>query len=337
MAQERLKEILAFANNKGGVGKTTTVLNVAAGLLAQDKNLRILCIDLDSQCSLSSLLGWNDKQAKARNIQDAALNKLNEERYKLDRQAASELKDVADRRLMTVADALRDAETMHLPVYKAREGLFYVPASDSLTDIDPDLHAQMQSKLVLRELCQTDLHYMDQLYPDIDPELSHDEHIEYIEDDFDYVLIDCAPALSETVYNALGVATGLIVPVELSSLSVEGIGKMVNAYMKVKKKLNKDITMRGLLIGMADERSNVSKDTLQYIRDAYGDITFNTVVHLSSKVRESQYVPTDIFTYEGLPTGRTKAERKEQIAKKTRAYQDFWAFTEELRKTYKEE
>ncbi|MDO4800744.1 MAG: ParA family protein [Prevotellaceae bacterium] len=313
---ERLKEILAFANNKGGVGKTTTVLNVAAGLLAQNPKLRILCIDLDSQCSLSSLLGWKDKKAKAQRVIDAE-------------------KDGAPFfALRTVADALRDADNSRLPVYKAREGLFYVPGSETLTEIDPDLHAQMQPKLVLRELCQTDLSYIDQLYPDIDPDLTHDEHIEYIEDDFDYVLIDCAPALSETVYNALGVATGLVIPVELSSLSVEGIGKMVNAYMKVKKKLNHDLTMRGLLIGMADERSNVSKETLQYIRDEYGDITFKTLIHLSSKIRESQYVPTDIFDYEGLPTASNKAERKAQIERKSRAYQDFWAFTEELRKTY---
>ena len=261
----RIKEILAFANNKGGVAKTTTVQNVAAGLLRRNSRLRILCIDLDPQGNLSSLLGWRDKMKEyhAKNLAT-----------------------------LTVADALRDGDNNHLPVYQSRKGLYYVPASAGLSDIDPDLHRQMQSKLVLSSLFGNDIFDMDHLYlgaKALDGE--------YIEDTFDYVLIDCAPALSELTFNALAAASGVIIPVQLGSHSVDGIGRMVEAYKNVKRKLNADLDMRGLLIVMADERTRLARETTDYLRDQYDTTIFKTRIRQCVKVGESQFQHEDIFTY----------------------------------------
>ncbi len=257
----RLKEVLAFANNKGGVAKTTTVQNVAAGLLRRDPSLRILCIDLDPQGNLSSLLGWREKMKQMPNIS-------------------------------TVADALRDGDKNHLPVYKSDNGLFYSPASTSLADIDPDLHRQMQSKLVLASLFGNDISYMDALYLGA-------ENLggSLIEECFDYVLIDCAPALSELTYNALGAASGVIIPVQLGSLSVDGIGRMIEAYRNVQRKLNSDLIMRGLLIVMADERTNLTRETTEFLRDNYEAEMFHTRIRQCVKVGESQFQHQDIFSY----------------------------------------
>ncbi len=257
----RLKEVLAFANNKGGVAKTTTVQNVAAGLLRRDPSLRILCIDLDPQGNLSSLLGWREK-----------------------------VKLVPCK--LTVADALRDGDNNHLPVYRSDNGLFYCPASPQLADIDPDLHRQMQSKLVLASLFGNDIQYMDELYLGA-------ESLEgsLIEECFDYVLIDCAPALSELTYNALGAASGVIIPVQLGSLSVDGIGRMIEAYRNVHRKLNQDLVMRGLLIVMADERTNLTRETTEYLRDNYEAEMFRTRIRQCVKVGESQFQHQDIFSY----------------------------------------
>ena len=258
----RLKEVLAFANNKGGVAKTTTVQNVAAGLLLRDPSLRILCIDLDPQGNLSSLLGWREKL------------KLSEGRF------------------YNIADALRDGDNNHLPVYRSSEGIFYVPASPMLAEIDPDLHRQMQPKLVLASLFGNDIHDMDALYLNAEPLADT-----YIEDAFDYVLIDCAPALSELTFNALGAATGVIVPVQLGSLSVDGIGRMMEAYRNVKRKLNPDLTMRGLLIVMADERTNLARETSDFLRDTYDADIFQSRIRQCVRVGESQFQHQDIFTY----------------------------------------
>lgn len=262
----RLKEVLAFANNKGGVAKTTTVQNVAAGLLRRDPSLRILCIDLDPQGNLSSLLGW--------------------------REHLKEFKG----NLYTIADSLRDGDNNHLPVFRSSDGIFYVPASPMLAEIDPDLHRQMQPKLVLASLFGNDIHYMDALYLNAEP-LTTEIGGDYIEDCFDYVLIDCAPALSELTYNALGAATGVIIPVQLGSLSVDGIGRMMEAFKAVKRKLNNDLTMRGLLIVMADERTNLARETSEFLRDTYDADMFKTRIRQCVKVGESQFQHQDIFTY----------------------------------------
>lgn len=258
----RWKEVLAFANNKGGVAKTTTVQNVAAGLLKRDPGLRILCIDLDPQGNLSSLLGWR------KHMKD-----FNGNYY-------------------TVADALRDGDRNHLPVYRNEQGIFYVPASPQLSDIDTDLYRQMQSKLVLQSLMGNEFHYMEHLWLNADP-LDGD----YVEDVFDYVLIDCAPALSELTYNALAAASGVIVPVQLGSLSVDGIGRMIDAYKAVKKKLNHDLKMRGMLIVMADERTNLARETIEFLRDEHQAYMFKTRIRQCVKVGESQFKHQDIFSW----------------------------------------
>lgn len=279
---ERLKEVLAFANNKGGVAKTTTVQNVAAGLLRRDPNLRILCIDLDPQGNLSSLLGWNDKKAHLGG------------------------------NVLTVATALRDGDNNSMPVYRSSEGLYYVPASNELADIDPDLHRQMQSKLVLASLFGNPLLDMESLYLN-GPKLDGD----YIEDVFDYVLLDCAPALSELTFNALGAATGVIVPVQLGSLSVDGIGRMMKAYQDVQRKLNKELVMRGLLIVMADERTCLARETIELLHNTYDADLFRARIRQCIKVGESQYKHKDIF----------------QWAPDCTAAQDYAAFVDELLNT----
>lgn len=265
----RLKEIIAFANNKGGVAKTTTVQNVAAGLLKRDPELRICCIDLDSQGNLSSLLGWRDKMKEYHQ---------------------------QNRSTLTVADALRDGDNNHLPVYRNPDGLWYCPASLQLSDIDPDLHRQMQSKLVLSSLFGNTILDMDALYMGA-KSLNEDPANDYLEDTFDYVLIDCPPALSELTFNALGAATGVIIPVQLGSLSVDGIGRMLDAFKKVKSKLNHDLQLKGLLIVMADERTRLARETSDFLRDHYDASMFQTRIRQCVKVGESQFQHQDIFAY----------------------------------------
>lgn len=168
----KLKEVLAFVNNKGGVGKTTTVQSVAAGILRLNKKAKVLCIDLDPQGNMSFLMGW--------------------EKVKADYSPA-----------LTVADALRDGSNNSLPVYKKGDRWYYVPASSLLNSIDPDLHRQMQSKLVLCQLFGNE-------FTDMSGDFN--EGPRWISEAFDYVLIDCAPSLSELTYNALGTSTGVIIP-----------------------------------------------------------------------------------------------------------------------------
>lgn len=276
---ERLKEVLAFVNNKGGVGKTTSVQSVAAGILRLDKNAKVLCIDLDPQGNLSFLMGW--EQVKSENPTNA-----------------------------TIAEALRDGSGNSLPVYKKSNRWYYVPASPMLGNIEPDLHRQMQSKLVLCQLFANE-------FADMSGDFA--ESSRWISETFDYVLIDCAPSLSELTYNALGAATGVVIPVQLEGLSVSGIGKILKACKDVHKMLNQELEVRGLLLAMADERTNMTKEMVTYLRDTYDEIVFETRVRRCVKVAEAQLQLRDIFDYAPYCTAGI----------------DYENFVKELIKTYK--
>lgn len=275
----KLKEVLAFVNNKGGVGKTTTVQSVAAGILRLNKKAKVLCIDLDPQGNMSFLMGW--------------------EKVKADYSPA-----------LTVADALRDGSSNSLPVYKKSDRWYYVPASSLLNGIDPDLHRQMQSKLVLCQLFGNE-------FTDMSGDFK--EGTRWISESFDYVLIDCAPSLSELTYNALGASTGVIIPVQLEGLSVSGIGKILKACKDVRKMLNPDLEVRGLLLAMADERTNMTKDMVKYLRDTYDEIVFDTRIRRCVKVAEAQLQLRNIFEYAPYCTAGI----------------DYETFVKELKKTYK--
>ena len=275
----KLREVLAFVNNKGGVGKTTTVQSVAAGILRLNKKAKVLCIDLDPQGNMSFLMGW--------------------EKVKADYSPA-----------LTVADALRDGSSNSLPVYKKSDRWYYVPASSLLNSIDPDLHRQMQSKLVLCQLFGNEFTDMSGDFKD---------GTRWISEVFDYVLIDCAPSLSELTYNALGASTGVIIPVQLEGLSVSGIGKILKACKDVRKMLNPDLEVRGLLLAMADERTNMTKDMVKYLRDTYDEIVFDTRIRRCVKVAEAQLQLRNIFEYAPYCTAGI----------------DYEAFVKELKKTYK--
>ena len=277
--ETRLKEVFAFVNNKGGVAKTTSVQNVAAGMLRKNPALRILVIDLDPQCNLSSLMNWSSYQED-----------------------------------ITVYDSLIAADADPLPdlhVYQSEPGLYFLPASPKLADIERALNTQMQPKLALSTILGSPLHLhsntqesttqgatvlgdsvAEPLASVAEPPLPL-----YPEDYFDYILIDCPPALSILTFNALAAATAILIPVELGALSVDGIGNMLDAYTAVKRRINKDLVMRGLFIVKSDERPRVARETIDILKDTWGAHLLNARVRQCVKIQESQWHHLDIFKH----------------------------------------
>ena len=266
--ETRLKEVFAFVNNKGGVAKTTSVQNVAAGMLRKNPALRILVIDLDPQCNLSSLMNWS---------------------------SYNETITVYDSLIAADADPLPD-----LHVYQSEPGLYFLPASPQLADIERALNAQMQPKLAPSPILGSPLHLHDGCSQEstvlgdfvADPSLPL-----YPEDYFDYILIDCPPALSILTFNALAAATAILIPVELGALSVDGIGNMLDAYTAVKRRINKDLVMRGLFIVKSDERPRVARETIDILKNTWGAHLLNARVRQCVKIQESQWHHLDIFKH----------------------------------------
>ena len=264
---ERLREVLAFVNHKGGVGKTTTVQSLAAGLRRFGKGKfgenadgrkrlpRVLIIDLDPQACASYLFGW------------------------------SETLNVGK---PTVYDAL--VQQSNLPVYQVREGIYLAPASSQLISIEPFLNQRAVPRKVLCKLLAKPLNEL------AGTELA-DEGVNTIVDAFDYVLIDCPPAMSLLTYNALTAATSVVLPVQLEVLATKGIAEIINAIEETREDLNPDLDIRGLLMVMSNDQTNATKEFKAYLDDKYQDYMFDAYTRRDTKMVEAQAMREDIFAY----------------------------------------
>lgn len=264
---KRLREILAFVNHKGGVGKTTTVQSLATGLRRYGKGYfgkdsnghgrlpRVLIIDLDPQACASFLFGW------------------------------SETLNVGK---PTVYDAL--VQQSNLPVYQVREGIYLAPAAQQLISIEPFLNQRAVPRKVLRKLLVKPLNEL------TGTELA-DEGVNTVVDAFDYVLIDCPPAMSLLTYNALTAATSVVLPVQLEVLATKGIAEIINAIEETREDLNPELDIRGLLMVMSNDQTNATKQFKEYLGDKYQDYMFDAYTRRDTKMVEAQAMREDIFSY----------------------------------------
>ena len=264
---ERLREVLAFVNHKGGVGKTTTVQSLATGLRRFGKGKfgvgadgrkrlpRVLIIDLDPQACASFLFGW------------------------------SEIQNVGK---PTVYDAL--VQQSNLPVYQVREGIYLAPAAAQLISIEPFLN---QRALPRNALCKLLAKPLNEL---AGTELA-DEGVNTVTDAFDYVLIDCPPAMSLLTYNALTAATSVVLPVQLEVLATKGIAEIINAIKETREDLNPDLDIRGLLMVMSNDQTNATKEFKEYLGEKYQDYMFDAYTRRDTKMVEAQAMREDIFAY----------------------------------------
>lgn len=267
MEEIRLKEVLAFVNHKGGVGKTTTVQSLATGLRrygkgyfgkgedGKERKPRILLIDLDPQSSLSFLFGWNEVQNAGK---------------------------------PTVYDAL--IKQSPLPVYQVREGIHLVPASANLIGIEPFLNQMPVPRKALIKLLAKPFTVMQ------GEEFSNKKELR-VEEVFDYVLIDCPPAMSLLTHNALSCSTSVVIPVQLEMLATKGIAEILNAVKETREDLNPNLDIRGLLMVMSNDQTKATKQFKEYLGDKFDDYMFDSYTRRDTKMVEAQAMAKDIFTY----------------------------------------
>lgn len=267
MAEIRLKEVLAFVNHKGGVGKTTTVQSLATGLRrygkgyfgkgkdGKERKPRVLLIDLDPQSSLSFLFGWNEVQNAGK---------------------------------PTVYDAL--ITQLPLPVYQVRDGIHLVPASANLIGIEPFLNQMPVPRKALTKLLAKPFSVMQ------GEELSDEKELK-VEEVFDYVLIDCPPAMSLLTHNALSCSTSVVIPVQLEMLATKGIAEILNAIKETREDLNPNLDIRGLLMVMSNDQTKATKQFKEYLGDKFDDYMFDSYTRRDTKMVEAQAMAKDIFTY----------------------------------------
>lgn len=256
-----LRHIVAVSNNKGGAGKTTTVLNLAVAIA--QRGYRVLVIDTDPQCNLSLSVGWDPQREGTKTAPGEP----------------------------TIFNAICLGQ--NIPVYRNTIGLYYTPSSPRMEDADVHLNSAdvTDPVRVLKAL----------FAEPIDDHTG--EGLTEWESAFDFIFIDTQPAMSRVTVNVICAATGIIIPVELEPLAVDGYVKTIGKIMKIKKVSNPALQIHGVLLTKKDSRLNSAKSLEELLRDE-GDV-FRTTIRRTNDVPSSQdrdFDPEpgichDIFSY----------------------------------------
>ena len=246
--KKNIMRTIAVLNQKGGVGKTTTVANIAAALAAAGS--RVVAIDLDPQAHLTIHLGLEPQIVEAGS-------------YKVLTQSAQ-----FEEQIMLV-----------------RPNLWLLPANINLVGAESELVSVVGRETILREA------------------------LESSEDKFDYCLIDCAPSLGLLTLNALAAAEEVLIPLQPHFLALQGFGQLLQTIELVNKRINPNLTVKGILLCMFDSRASlpneVKADIEQFLNDARGTNSawaqaqiLPTFIRRNIKLAEAPSYGQTIFEYE---------------------------------------
>lgn len=230
--------VMAIINQKGGVGKSTTAVNLSAALGESKK--KVLVIDFDPQGNTSSGYGI-EKDELENDIYDALLHDFPVEEIVLD---------------------------------TCEPNVFVIPATIQLAGAEIELVSTMARESVLKNI----------LSP--------------IVNDFDYVFIDCPPSLGLLTINALVAADSLLIPIQCEFYALEGLTKLLESMKMVKKRLNPDLDVFGVVMTMYDSRTTLSKEVVEEVRKYFGKKVFKTIIPRSVKLSEapSHGVPITMYS-----------------------------------------
>lgn len=236
-------KIVSFANQKGGVGKTTTCINLAAYLAAMGK--KVLVVDMDPQGNATSGLGV-DKNKDTLTLFDAIDGSY----------------DITDIIKKTPIDKLD-----------------IVPATVDLAGAEIELVRMDNREKIIKNL------------------------LNKVKYNYDYTLVDCPPSLGLLTVNALTASDSVAIPIQCEFFALEGLSQLMNTIKLVKKHLNAEIDVEGVILTMKDNRSNLIQQVSQEIQRFFGAKVYNTTIPRSIRLAEAPSHGQPIITYEPKSKG----------------------------------
>ena len=235
--------IIAIANQKGGVGKTTPAVNLTAALVILEK--KILLIDADPQANATSGLGVK-------------------------------LKDITIGTYQLLDHSIEAKQAVH---------------QTKSTNVE-----LIASHI---DLVASEIELVDQKEREYKLKYALNE----IQNEYDFILIDCAPSLGLITLNALVAAHSVIIPIQCEYFALEGLGKLLNTIKSVQKIHNKELDIEGLLLTMYDTRLRLSNQVVEEVKKHFGKMVFKTIVQRNIRLSEAPSFGEDIITYDASSKG----------------------------------
>ncbi|MEW8957048.1 ParA family protein [Clostridium sp.] len=244
-----MKAVCVF-NQKGGVGKTTTNINICAYLAMQ--GYRVLSIDIDPQGNTTSGLGIDKR-------------KLNKSIYNV----------------LTEDESLKDV----IIESQLIKNMFIVPSTMELAGAEVELTDKEGREVILKN------------------------KLEEIKDDFDFVFIDCPPSLGFLTINALSAVNSVLIPIQCEFYALEGVGQLVQTIQMMKKSLNKDLDIEGVIMTMYDARTNLCNEVVSEVKKYFKDKVFSTYIPRNVRLAESPSFGLPIMLYDDKCKGADSYEK----------------------------
>jgi len=235
--------VIAVANQKGGVGKTTTSINLAASLAATKR--RVLLVDLDAQGNATMGIGV-DKSTVLKTARDLLLEK---------------------------------AKPGEVIQYLPAVGLSLMPANGDMTEAEIKLRDVAAGDFALKTV------------------------LAEVADDFDYVLLDCPPALSKLTVNALVAADGVLIPMQCEYYALEGLTALMDTVNKIKRVINPKLEIEGLLRTMFDPRNNLANDVSNQLTQHFGEKVYRTIIPRNVRLAEAPSHGLPVMLYDAQSSG----------------------------------